>query len=390
MDTYMKAVPCANQNMWHRLPRRLGCAILAAVMLGSTLLIGGCGASEADVPALVAPASVQTESAVVVRGGIARVAVYDAAVVARTEELHFDEALNGYSVRRFERAEGEAVKSGDAMIRLDIEPLERELADLEAQVAEIQREANEAEVGYRAEIVKGTAAVNAARKESLRAIALANAALEKQKLAQNQARAGRNAEKARLETRMQEIRVLMEKAVLRAPKDGVVAGLYVEIGDAAKHRQVAAVLVDGNALCIEVAKSQTLRSNAAHSYNAVIGETVYPLAVEESETQQVVQALGVKVKPARLVFTGAVPEGLQAGQFIYVHATEASAADTLLVPRNAVFETNGGAYVYRMMADESGEAALVKTMVPVVVGVTNDSDAEILDGLEEGDVVFVK
>ena len=364
---------------------------LAALAL--TLAFGACAAPpEAEVPPeLIAPVSASGESEAVIRGDIARVEVYRASIKAREEEVFFDKALDGYVVRRFEKAEGDLVQAGDAIVRLDVEMLERELTDLERQIGEMVREAQLRDEVFTAEVKIAEFELEIASAEGADAkeIALMGIEMERQGLLHQQTQNGERRVRGRLERRAAEIRELIRDSVLYATKDGVIARMNVQRGEAVSYRVAAVVIVDPAAMFIEADSSNVLRNNSLYQYDAVIGQAVYPVVFEPvSLAQQAVYTQGGKANPARLLFEGAVPEDVQVGQFLYVHATEAEAFDTLLVPRNAVFAENSAPYVYRMVDDGSGN--MVKENVPVQLGVINESFAEILSGLAEGDVIFVK
>ena len=363
--------------------KRIGCAAL--VLAG---MLSACAAPETP-PALIAPARVQGESATVVRGDVVRMEAHYASVKARSEDLYFDRALDGCAVWRFECAEGAVVRSGDVIMRLDTTALERELASLETQIAERREAVRQSDAMFEAEVKIAEIRMKIANLEGpgAKENALLEVALEQDKLARRQARASENSEIGKLESRVQEIRTLMQNAVLYAPRDGVVAGLYVQAGDTVSYRTAVAALADMNEVFIQAMDGRALRKNEANRYSTVIGRTEYALAFEETDSQKVPVA-GMPTEPLRLVFAEDVPEGLFVGQFVYVYVTEAEAEDVLVVPRNALFESNEGAYVYRMVGDATGE--VVKRVVPVQTGVMNDSTAEIVDGLAEGDVVFVK
>ena len=55
----------------------------------------------------------------------------------------------------------------------------------------------------------------------------------------------------------------------------------------------------------------------------------------------------------------------------------------MTVPFNALYRDEKGRYVYKIVDGE-------RVRCNVTVGITNDVEAEILEGLREGDVVYVK
>ena len=77
-------------------------------------------------------------------------------------------------------------------------------------------------------------------------------------------------------------------------------------------------------------------------------------------------------------------EGVKPGDFVSIYLYTDYRENVLLVPINSLYSSAGeGTYVYLMIDGE-------KVRQRVDTGLRNESFAEIRDGLEEGDEVFVK
>ena len=76
-------------------------------------------------------------------------------------------------------------------------------------------------------------------------------------------------------------------------------------------------------------------------------------------------------------------EDLQSGQYAAVMLIHVYRENVLTVPINAVHRDEKGRYVYKLDGD-------LRVRCNVTVGISNEAEVEILEGLQEGDVVYVK
>jgi len=357
-----------------------------ALTLAAFLLCGCTVGNTVAPPSLLAPVSASTETDIVVRGNIAQEEFYGASVKARMEDLFFDRTLDGFLVQRFERVEGDEVKTGDVILRLNVTKLETELANIEKQLAEQAENARAPQEIFAAEVRIAELQMQLAKEEGASEddLALMQVALDKKKLTNKQSLAA--AEKSRGEQlkRAETLRTQIAQSVLYASCDGIIAKMYVAYGDEVSHRNPVAVIANPAQLYIELDTDANAYDIESNQYVARIGDTDIPLVVEQVNT-----SAGVKKPPMRFVPQGeAIPPEMILGMFAYVRLVKAEAFDVLYVPRNAVFSTMDGTHVYRMV--DNGRGALMQEPVIVQTGITNETYVEIKDGLAEGDVVFVK
>jgi multidrug efflux pump subunit AcrA (membrane-fusion protein) len=73
---------------------------------------------------------------------------------------------------------------------------------------------------------------------------------------------------------------------------------------------------------------------------------------------------------------------IKQGMFASVHLVIREERNTLVIPRSAIKDYNGGSTVYIIGADNAARR------VPITVGLTNDSEAQIIAGLAAGDRVI--
>ena len=74
---------------------------------------------------------------------------------------------------------------------------------------------------------------------------------------------------------------------------------------------------------------------------------------------------------------------LQAGQFAVVMLYQSYRKNVLTIPINALYQDGSGQYVYRQVNG-------TRMRCNVKTGMTTDTKVEILEGLEEGELVYVK
>ena len=116
---------------------------------------------------------------------------------------------------------------------------------------------------------------------------------------------------------------------------------------------------------------------------AKIGETEYTLQYLPMENEEYVTRVlqGDKIKTRFLI--EADRETFISGQFAAVMIISGYQNDVLTIPVNALYQETGSPYVYKMSEGK-------RIRCDVTVGNISSTKAEILEGLEEGDFVYVK
>ena len=73
---------------------------------------------------------------------------------------------------------------------------------------------------------------------------------------------------------------------------------------------------------------------------------------------------------------------VQSGQYAVLFVEKVTRTDTLLIPINAIMQDRAGQYVYKIVDGN-------RIRCDVQIGIQNETKAQVLSGLEEGDVVYV-
>lgn len=179
------------------------------------------------------------------------------------------------------------------------------------------------------------------------------------------------------------LRQQREDMVLRAPRAGVIGYRKAEAGEIISAGTKVLSLVDNSRMKVDC----TLSENDA---------AVLTPGMEVSVT---VDAMG-RSYPGRIVYVSpAMDEAaksyqvrielfgeeldIKAGLFAHTALDVLQRRDTLFVPKEAVLSRNGRQLVYVLGADGKAETREVR------LGLENDQEAEILEGLSEGEEVII-
>lgn len=177
----------------------------------------------------------------------------------------------------------------------------------------------------------------------------------------------------------------MENTTLQAPFSGTITSLDANVGQAVGTTPIL-TLSTLDTLWLEFYLEESDLSLLATGHQLVVVFDAYP----DNE----VQASVVKINPALTIFDGSptvqawaqLPSDIElrlyAGMSADVELIAAETKDALLVPVQALRELAADSYAVFVLGDD-GELE----MRPVEVGLRDFANAEILNGLEKGDVV---
>jgi HlyD family secretion protein len=188
-------------------------------------------------------------------------------------------------------------------------------------------------------------------------------------------------------------RKLVERA-LTAPFAGTVTAVGVSAGEMANAGQTAVELADLDGLVVEINLDETDVAQVQLGQEALVTVEAFPGAELSGRVTEIAPAAevtsGVVLYPLRVELAQtSLP--LRAGMTADVAITLVSHEDALLVPLRALHSDGDTAFVLRQVqgSDLRGVAVNGPETVTVTLGLTTDTQAEILSGLEEGDTVIV-
>lgn len=353
---------------------------LIALGVVLALLLCSCGEETYDAPELADSVKVVYDTVAVERGDVTATILYDTYVLPVSIDTKFDE-ISGTVEEIFVKP-GDAVAEGDALLRLNTESLEERLdaaqdsldalestGERERRLLEIDLEL--AKLSYEEQVEIDPNGVNAELAE-----------LEVRKCESAIADYDDEFDRSLTSAREQVTKLENDIAAstLRAPSDGEVITVHVSVGARVSNETTLVTVSDGDTRYIHCDDSEKIP--LAGKASMVLDGVEYALdrwEYTESEAAAF-DAAGISA-PHRFLRAdgGELPD---IGEYIQLIVVREESTDTLRIPANALWRDSGVTYVYVIDGTE-------KVYTEVEVGVTNDAYVEILEGLGEGDAVYV-
>jgi len=180
----------------------------------------------------------------------------------------------------------------------------------------------------------------------------------------------------------------LDQATITAPFDGVVASVFVDEGDTASAATAIVHLIDLSSLEVQVGvdeidiPSVKLNQRAIISVDALFG----PLLEGWVSSISPMPAIQTGLVLYDVTISFDVPEDsvLRVGMSATADIIINERSSVLLVPNQAIKQDSQGNPAVKVMV---GEQILVK---PVVIGLTDGFQTEIVSGLDEGEIVVIE
>jgi HlyD family secretion protein len=181
----------------------------------------------------------------------------------------------------------------------------------------------------------------------------------------------------------------LDEATLRAPFDGVVTGVHVEVGESASGQAVELIDVESLHVVLDVdeADIQSIYSGQP----ATVTLETWPDRELEGEVKKIAPRAQTRsgiVTYEVHVQLNAEDLAVRAGMTADADLVTASQEDALLVANEAITadRTQGVYYVYRRLSSGAGQDV---EKVEITVGLRNKDYTEVTSGLREGDELVV-
>lgn len=335
------------------------------------------------VPELLEPVGVKMDSEPVRRGTIFQTVIYEGAVVTESREAYF--TVDGKIKDVFVKI-GQQVKKGDVLMTLNEEDIQEEADRLTEQIAH-ERQQNE----YACEIARldiDSQVVDLMRMKDQHEFDQAIRLLEEDiRAAEGRLRQLRESQSLAIEALEDELNAIEGKLgydEILAPCNGRVAYLKSLSQDdfVAAYDTLVCVTDDESVLIDTLLVSDTMIA-LAHHYYARVGDGLYDIEIVEANWQENL-LISLEGGELRSKFVIQNPDGkIEAGLYACVCLETKYVEDTLIIPKNALNSDLTGRFVY---VERDG----ARVRQNVKVGVTTDREAEITEGLAEGEIVYVK
>jgi len=327
----------------HRVTALLGvCALILASCSNGTAKEKDSAEADTSVPVEVQP--LRRAEMIAVYSGTATIEAHqEADVVAKV----------GGEVRQILVEEGDAVRAGQPLARLDGDRLRLEVAQIEANLRKLERDyKRQLELSEKGLVAKGTAENAKFDLDALRA----------------------SYDRARLELSYTEI---------RAPIDGVVSARYIKVGNTITADTPTFRVTDLDPLLAYVhIPEKEFRKLAPRQTADVVVD-----ALGAEQFQGVISLISPTVDPKTGTFRARVEvpdpsHRLKPGMFARVNIVYERRENALQLPRAAIVDADGAQSVF-VVADGKAEQRALRT------GLANNGWLEVVDGLDGSEQVVV-
>ena len=176
------------------------------------------------------------------------------------------------------------------------------------------------------------------------------------------------------------VRQRLENLNIKAPADGQLGSLEVEIGQSINRGQRIGQLHILNDFKIVADVDE-------HYIDRVRRGLASSFTRNEKTYKQITKKVYPEVRDGRfkvdLIFDGESPENLRTGQTYHIKLELGQPIEAILLPRGGFFQSTGGQWVF--VLDQSGTYA---TKRHIKIGRQNTQYFEVLEGLEAGEKVI--
>ena len=354
-------------------------AFALALLLPALCLAGALGE---EAPALVTPADAAVSKVAVARGAIAKMVPFQATVVPGVRGLSF--SCEG-AVGQVYVVPGQAVKAGEVLLELDIKDIEESIEALREDIAYAeslyQNQSRLREIDIR------LLEMDRDELTDEKDIALKQNDIDVLRAQADEAYDTYQLEQTGRESTLQKLVEKTQGIAITAPTDGVVAAMAsLAPGTAVLANEDVLWLADDTQLYVQCEfQKQDSMDAAAAVYALINGEQVPCAYVPMAERDYVAQTLMGGAMYSRFSLDmDTLPAGVHAGLSAAVCVVTQQRDDVLVVPSGAVYRSGATRFVYVIQGDQPMALRYVKT------GIVTELLTEITDGLEEGELVYVK
>lgn len=164
-----------------------------------------------------------------------------------------------------------------------------------------------------------------------------------------------------------------------APVSGVIESKSIKVNDIASQQNPAYTIVNNDSMTVTFNVSEAVKNTLSLGQNITLERSgnTYEASITEIGASVNQQTGLFQIKALVMVTGNELPSGVS----VTVKADTYSAQDQILIPYDAVYYENDGAYVYT-----SVDGVAVKT--PVVTGIFNEDTIAVESGLNVGDTVI--
>ena len=372
-----------------RISRRCSALLLLCLALGA------CAHDVEETPILYTPVATQAETEFATRGPIETLRIFPGVVrsPASPARLEFGPGRIG----TLYAWPGDRVYEGQLIARLDTTHMDREIGSLEDSISRMEAmfRFRSEDMALQIEILRIDLAAAVRDNEAAGGagggqifVRMLRERLEWMRLDLSQLRKRHEFDMAQMLANLEELIDVRQSTEIRAPFDGEVVqslqlGAWVNAGE-----PVMYIVRDSEVLIENLwAGLNPAWINTAAMVVGYAGGRTYEIEQLRLTAEELADLRSRGITSGRLPIRFAFSDpsgGLPSeGDAVFIRLYSVREEDALRIPRQALYRDEAGAHVYRI---DNGE----RTRVDLTVGVVNDTFAQILGGLEEGDEVLVR
>ena len=343
----------------------------------------GCTTPQPEAPALLEPVGVWLDSHQVQPDDIYQLTVYDGQIVPYVASLCFtaDGKLGQMHVTL-----GQQVTKGQILASLDTTALAAEIQELKDEIA------HQRQLGYYADriqnatisILKTELAKMRSEGASEQDCHLKELDIEAQEFALTHQQQLRYFDIRANQESLDQLYAQIEQRDIVAPFDGRVVYIHSAVpGTSVSGYSTMICVADDTRLTLQTEYIPQSTIDFANDVFVKVGSEQYNVSYIPYNSQDYLSKViaGVDVYTN---FTVESDQGtLKSGQYAALMVYTAYKEDVLTVPINAIYKEGSIRYVYKLVDDQ-------RIRCDVKLGLVTATEAEILAGLQEGDIVYVK
>jgi HlyD family secretion protein len=302
---------------------------LAPLLLVAASLLTGCGDRSASAATADSSAATATDSTpprpLDVQAALARQGNLELRLTAtgllRAEATSVLRSEVAATVEELPRREGQRVRRGDAVVVLDRRPFELALREAQSALAQ-------ARVQYEDQVLPDSLLTGRPASPERRQAAYARSGLQA------------------AEARVERARLDLERAVIRAPFDGVVQRVAVAVGERLAVGQELVTLVDLDHLRVDASVLEHDLAGVRVGSEALVTTPAAPGRTLRGRVAAILPVVDSATRAARVLVTLAGDGLLRPGMSADVQLATSTLRDRLLVPASAVIERDGRPLVF--------------------------------------------
>jgi len=181
----------------------------------------------------------------------------------------------------------------------------------------------------------------------------------------------------------------LDEAVITAPFDGEVTNIYAEEGDLFTPTGMPIIhMIDPATMEIEVEVDEIDIAEVEEGQKAIVEVDALPDLQLEGNVTSIstlsTQMSGLVLYKVTIGFSVPSNAGLRIGMSATADIILEERSNVLLVPSRAITEDSDGNPVVKLIVNEEIEER------PVIIGISDGFDTEVVSGLSEGDVVVIE